>query len=85
MVNAFLARGAIGVIGTEVSIPPQFGDLAGRLLLQKLVEGQLVSRAVFDLRRAFIDKRNLLGFVYTYYGDASARIAPPLINADAIA
>ena len=55
-------------------MPPNFADLFGRKLLGKLFEGEPVGRALFEVRREFLDKCNLLGFAYTYYGNAYHRL-----------
>lgn len=78
LVNVFLRRGALGVIGTEVSMPPKFADLLGRQLIEGLALGAPVGEILWRLRREFMDARNPLGFAYSHYGDASVRITPPV-------
>ena len=82
LVHVFLRRGALGVIGTEIPMLPQFADLFGRMFLDKFMAGEPVGRILLDLRRQFMDQRNPLGLAYTHFGDALARIAPPAIPAN---
>jgi Dyp-type peroxidase family len=82
LVHVFLRNGSLGVVGTEMPMLPRFADLFGRLLLTRLVHGEQVGPALLSLRRRFLEVRNPLGFAYTHYGDALARVVPPLINQD---
>jgi hypothetical protein len=76
LVSVFLARGAIGVVGTEMPMLPQFADLFGRRLLTRLLQGESIGSAMLALRQEFMRKRNPLGLGYIHFGDAWARLFP---------
>ena len=81
LVDAFLKKRSRTVIGTEISMPPAFADLFGRLFFQRFfygTEGNPVAAVLRDLRREFLDKNNPLGFAYTLYGDGTARLDQPV-------
>lgn len=80
LVPVFLAKGAVGVIGTEMPMLTQFAELFGRMFLARFLQGQPVGRILLDLRRHFLAMRNPLGFAYTHFGDALVRIDPPVLN-----
>ena len=79
LVSVFLSQGALGVIGTEMPMLPQFADLFGRKLLTALLQGTPVGQAILMLRRQFMAQRNPLGLAYTHFGDALVRFDPPAL------
>jgi hypothetical protein len=44
LVSVFLAKGAVGVIGTEMPMLTQFAELFGRMFLERFLQGQPVGR-----------------------------------------
>jgi hypothetical protein len=82
LVDAFMRKGARGVIGTEIPMIPQFAERFGRLFFERFFYGgdasSFVGRILLDLRRTFIAAGNPLGFAYTHFGDAAVRLAQPL-------
>jgi hypothetical protein len=86
LVDVFLRRGARGVIGTEVPVLAAFGDTAARGFFEAFFgagrsgEGQEIGTVLWQIRRSFLDQGNPLGFVYTYFGDATTRLKPAIID-----
>jgi len=74
LVSVFLKKGAIGVVGTEIAMPPHFADLYGRLLIEGLAKREPIGAILLGLRRHFLDNRNPLGMAYSYYGNVFARL-----------
>ncbi|HEY0601324.1 MAG TPA: hypothetical protein VGD58_00370 [Herpetosiphonaceae bacterium] len=64
-----IARGARGVLGTEVDTPLYFAAAFAQELIARLVQGNTtLGEIVLDLRRKFLrEKRNVLGLLYTLY------------------
>lgn len=92
-VDVFLERGARGVIGTELPMLVAFGDLFARrffevffspaVMREKLgADGCAVGQVLWQLRREFMDKGNPMAFGYTYFGDATMRLKPPLAKGE---
>jgi hypothetical protein len=88
LVDVFLRRGARGVIGTEVPIPPAFGDELARRFFksffaaEKNGDGREIGRVLWDLRRGFLDEGNPMGFMYTYFGDSTTRLRPAIVEGE---
>jgi hypothetical protein len=86
LVDVFLSRGARGVIGTEVPVLAAFGDTLARGFFEsffaagRMGEGQEIGAVLWQLRRGFLDQGNPLGFIYTYFGDATTRLKPAIID-----
>jgi chaperonin GroEL len=92
-VDVFLERGARGVIGTEMPMLVAFGDLFARRFFEvffspavmrekREVDGCAVGQVLWQLRREFMDKGNPMAFGYTYFGDATMRLKPPLAKGE---
>lgn len=86
LVDVFLKRGARGVIGTEVPVLAAFGDALAREFFESFFaagrsgEGQEIGAVLWRLRRSFLDQGNPFGFVYTYFGDATTRLKPAIVD-----
>jgi len=89
LVDVFLERGAGGVLGTEMPMLTVFGDLMARQFFELYLsadpedegsEGQMIGRVLWLLRRRFLDQGNPLAFAYTYFGDATTRLRPAVIQ-----
>jgi hypothetical protein len=82
LVDVFLRRRARGVIGTEMPMIPHFADLLARRFFDEFFTRSLpdnsVGNILLDLRREYLAKGNPLGFAYTFFGDATARLSQPL-------
>ncbi len=70
------ARGAGGVIGTEVTIWEALATEMGLRFLTGFLGQRPAGEALLEARRALLGKYNPLGFVYTLYGPAELRLAP---------
>ncbi len=92
-IDVFLERGARGVIGTEMPMLVAFGDLFARrffkvffspaVMRERLeADGCAVGQVLWQLRREFLDKGNPMAFGYTYFGDATMRLKPPLAKGE---
>jgi hypothetical protein len=86
LVDVFLRRGARGVIGTEVPVLPAFGDSFARGFFEAFFtagsagEGKEIGTVLWQLRRSFLDQGNPLAFIYTYFGDATTRMKPAIVD-----
>lgn len=85
LIDVFLKKGACGVIGTEMPMLDSFADLFARSFFDELFFEQEKNRSplsvgniLLDLRRKFLDRGNPLGFAYTFFGDATARLSQSL-------
>jgi len=74
LVQAFLCKGALGVIGTEIPMIPQFAALFAELFIDALLSGEEVGPILLRLRRQFLDAKNPLGFAYTHFGGALLKL-----------
>ncbi|HEY0734029.1 MAG TPA: CHAT domain-containing protein [Herpetosiphonaceae bacterium] len=74
-----IARGARGVLGTEVDTPLYFAAAFAQELIARLVQGNTtLGEIVLDLRREFLrEKRNVLGLLYTLYSSNDITIMRP--------
>ncbi len=88
-VDVFLERGARRIIGTEMPMLTVFGDLMARRFFELCLsadpredgsEGHTIGRVLWSLRRQFLDQGNPLAFAYTYYGDATTKVKPAVIQ-----
>ena len=72
LVPYLIAKGARGVIGTEVDTPAFFAaEFARTFLAQFIAGGQPLGKLMLDLRRAYlVDKNNVIGLVYALYSSA---------------
>ncbi len=72
----FMARGARCVIGTECPIPAFFAcEWAERLFNCFLAGDEELGQIILNLRQHYrLEHRNLLGLLYTLYGDADTKI-----------
>jgi hypothetical protein len=76
-VNAFVNRaGAAGVIGTEVTVEQGMASWAMEFLLQLLVGGASVGRALRETRWRMVNRGNVMGLAYTPYCVAGLRMRP---------
>jgi hypothetical protein len=58
-----------------------FAHPFGGALLEGVLGGATVARALLDARRRFLQQaRNPLGLAYSLYGTASVSFAPPVIS-----
>jgi hypothetical protein len=74
-VSLFLSKGARAVLGTESTIPVVLADEFGRSVLESMIGGSTLGRAVLDGRNRLLNEyQNPLGLCYCIYGDASARL-----------
>lgn len=86
LVDVFLRRGARGVIGTEVPVLVAFAHEFSRCFFEAFFaagkggEGNEIGTVLWQLRRKFLDEGNPLAFAYTYFGDATTRLKPALIE-----
>jgi len=86
LIDVFLKGGARGVIGTEGPILAAFGDAFARQFFKsffapgKRGDGQEIGTVLWQLRRGLLDKGNPLGFAYTYFGDATTRLRPAIMD-----
>jgi hypothetical protein len=86
LVDVFLRGGARGVIGTEVPVLAAFGHAFARGFFEaffaagKTGEGNEIGTVLWQLRRKFLDEGNPLAFIYTYFGDATTRLKPAIID-----
>ncbi|MFF1608803.1 CHAT domain-containing protein [Amycolatopsis sp. NPDC058278] len=72
-----MAKGARGVIGTEVEIPAVFAAAWATEFFQDLLDGVPVADAAFRVTRHFVDRHhNLLGLAYALHCNGRSRIAP---------
>lgn len=71
LVPAMLARGARGVIGTEVNTPTLFAAEFAQKLIERFAAGNAaVGDLLLDLRREYLtDKNNVMGLVYALYSN----------------
>lgn len=69
LVPYLIAKGARGVIGTEVDTPALFAaEFAKEFLSRFTAGGQTLGELLLDLRRKYlIDKNNVMGLVYACY------------------
>jgi hypothetical protein len=76
LVPYLVARGARGVIGTEVDTPALFAaEFAQTLLALLLAGGQPIGRLLRDTRRKYLlHKQNVMGLVYALYSSADIAI-----------
>jgi hypothetical protein len=84
-VPAFVAAGASGVIGTEVSVIFPVAVEVGEALLGKLAGGVSVGEAMRAVRWDLARKGNLLGLAYTMYCWADQRFVVGAIATQPIA
>ena len=73
-IEFFLSRGSRAVIGTECSMRPVFADFMGRGLLDAMLQGQPIGKALLTLRNEAASRKNILGLAYTLFGSADASI-----------
>jgi hypothetical protein len=58
LVRVFLERGAVGVVGTEMPMLPQFAVVFGRRLLTELLRGEPIGKTLLALRQEFMHLNN---------------------------
>jgi HEAT repeat protein len=83
LLRLFLDRDAAAVIGTESPMTSVFAHAFAYELLKRLFSGSDLGTALWHARRHFLagDLRNPLGFAYTLYGRATARLGTgPLMS-----
>ncbi|WP_316193855.1 hypothetical protein [Bradyrhizobium sp. SZCCHNRI1029] len=74
-VRLFLQRRASAVIGTECTVPENFADWFGRLMLEQLFKGEPLGVSFLHAREELARANSLLGLAYSLYGSASAGLA----------
>lgn len=86
LIDVFLEKGARGVIGTEIPMPPAFADLFSReffegFLIQKddAQNPKNIGKVLWELRRKYLNMNNPFGFAYTYFGDVTVGMSDTLV------
>lgn len=86
LVRLFMERDASAVIGTEAPMTSVFAHAFAQELLKGVFEGKDLGTALWQARRHFLSDefRNPLGFAYTLYGRATAKVGmKPLVSGEA--
>jgi hypothetical protein len=83
LARRFIDSDAAAVIGTECPMTAVFADHFARATFEALARGETVGMAVLNARRRFHAERNPLGFAYTLYGRADARLGATAAAASA--
>jgi len=75
----FMAKGARGLIGTQVSTPALFAAAWAERFFDRFLAGEAVGDAFLALRREFLEQHgNPLGLLYAVHCDGDIRIEPAL-------
>lgn len=78
-IQAFIERGAQGVLGTLVRVRARFASRFVTNIYHELLSGRVIGRAVYDARNECWKRaRTLLGLTYAYFGNARAQIPETL-------
>lgn len=73
----FMAKGARGVIGTEVEVPALFAVEFAKRFFDRFLKGDPLGQIFLDLRKEFLQKENNpLGLLYALYVDGDTRVEP---------
>ncbi len=73
----FMAKGARGVIGTEVETPALFAIEWAKRFFDRFLKGESVGEIFLALRKEFYEQnRNLMGLLYALYVDGDTRLDP---------
>jgi hypothetical protein len=73
----FMAKGARGVIGTEVETPALFAAEWAKRFFDRFLAGQTIGEIFLTLRKEFYEQhRNLLGLLYALYVDGDTEVQP---------
>jgi hypothetical protein len=75
----FIQHGARGVIGTECTMTSTFAHPFAEAFFQQFLKGEAVGDILWHLRREFLKKGNPLGFAYTLYCDANAKLREAIL------
>ncbi len=77
----FLAKGARGVIGTEVKTPSRFAVEWARLFFDRFLAGEPLGEVILSLRKQFYkDHNNLLGLLYSLYVDGDTQLDAAILK-----
>ena len=73
-VSTFVAAGAGGIIGTEISVIIEVAVSVGEMLLSSFTAGEAIADAIHSMRWQLANRGNLLGLAYTAYCMADLKI-----------
>lgn len=75
----FMAKGARGVIGTEVETPALFAIKWAERFFDSFLQGETLGEIFLSLRKEFYEKHhNLMGLLYALYVDGDTKIEPAI-------
>jgi hypothetical protein len=66
--------GAAGVIGTEITVWEELATVVAESFLNSFLGGNDAGKALLDVRRSLLAKKNPLGLVYTLYAPAHLKL-----------
>jgi len=72
--KAFIYLKASGVMGTEITIPETLGSFFASGFLERFLKGISVGEALYEQRLVMLQKKNLMGLVYTPYCHSRLKI-----------
>jgi hypothetical protein len=73
----FMAKGARGVIGTEVETPALFAVEWAKRFFDRFLKGETLGEIFLALRKEFYEQHNnLMGLLYALYVDGDTKIEP---------
>jgi hypothetical protein len=76
----FVAKGARGVIGTEVKVPAKFAVEWAQRFFDRFLKGESIGEATLNLRNEFFEQHNnLLGLLYSLYVDCDTKVVPGIL------
>ena len=75
----FIARGARGMIGTEVETPARFAAEFAKTFIQRFAAGGVtLGELLRDMRVEYLEqKNNIMGLVYALYSNGDVTIQRP--------
>jgi hypothetical protein len=69
-VKELTARGASGVLATEIPVFEQLAGEFGKIFVKEFLGGRTAGQALLEARRHLLAKQNPLGLIYTLYAPA---------------
>jgi hypothetical protein len=67
LIDDFRKSGASGVVGTECPVPEYFAEAFASEIFSRFFQGELLGRAILEVRRRYMNRKNPVSMAYTLY------------------